>query len=359
MIIDVHGHYTTAPAEHEGWRRAQVDATRSGGPTPGLPSFGDDEIRETVLTGQLRVQDARGVDVTLFSPRAAGMGHHLAPVDANAVWSQVANDLVARVVDLFPTRFVGVGQLPQAPGAPLDAAVREVRRCVEELGFVGCNVNPDPSGGVWDGPPITDRSWYPLWETLVELDVPAMIHVSSSSRDAVHATGAHYLNGDTTAFMQLVEGDLFRDFPTLRLVFPHGGGAVPYHWGRFRGLAAQFGHPSLTEHVLDNVFFDTCVYHQAGVDLLTSVIPARNVLFASETIGAVSGVDPETGHDFDDTRRYVEAAPVLDAAARSLVLGGNALDVYGRLADQLGRQGVTGASANVVQTPVGAGRSAA
>lgn len=83
-----------------------------------------------------------------------------------------------------------------------------------------------------------------MWEKLVELDVPAMVHVSTSCNPAFHTTGAHYLNADTTAFMQLLTGDLFADFPDLRLVIPHGGGAVPYHWGRFRGLAQALGGPS-------------------------------------------------------------------------------------------------------------------
>ena len=103
---------------------------------------------------------------------------------------------------------------------------------------------------------------------MAELDVPAMVHVSSSCNPVFHATGAHYINADTTAFMQLIQGDLFADFPDLRLVIPHGGGAVPYHWGRYRGLADMLGKPPLSEHVMQNVFFDTCVYHQPGIDLL-------------------------------------------------------------------------------------------
>ncbi len=78
---------------------------------------------------------------------------------------------------------------------------------------------------------------------MVELDVPAMIHVSGSCNPNFHATGAHYINADTTAFMQFIEGDLFKDFPTLRFIIPHGGGAVPYHWGRYRGLADMLKKP--------------------------------------------------------------------------------------------------------------------
>ncbi|GAB5097745.1 hypothetical protein YK56LOC_34610 [Caballeronia sp. HLA56] len=113
-------------------------------------------------------------------------------------------------------------------------------------------------------------------------------------------------------------------------MIPHGGGAVPYHWGRFRGLAQEMKKPLLKDHLLNNIFFDTCVYHQPGIDLLTRVIPVDNILFASEMIGAVRGIDSETGHYFDDTKRYVEAASI-EPEARYKIYEGNARRVYPRL----------------------------
>lgn len=337
-IIDCHGHYTTTPAEHLQWRQWQLEAEANGSKAPLRPDFSDDQIRDSIVNNQLRIQSERGVDATIFSPQAARMGHHEAGAAANAAWSRSCNDLIKRVCDLFPRRYVGVCQLPQsADGDPADC-VPELRRCVEELGFVGCNLNPDPSGGRWSGPPMTDRFWYPLYEAMVELEVPAMIHVSGSQNPNFHATGAHYLNGDTSVFMQLLLGDLFTDFPTLRFVIPHGGGAVPYHWGRYRGLAQDLGKPPLTEHLLGNVFFDTCVYHQPGLELLTRVIPAGNILFGSEIFGAVRGVDPETGRSYDDTLASLRRIDGLSDDARRSIFGGNALRVYPRLAKQLERQ---------------------
>jgi 4-oxalmesaconate hydratase len=200
-------------------------------------------------------------------------------------------------------------------------------------------LNPDPSGGHWSAPPLTDRYWYPIYEKLVEFEVPAMIHVSGSCNPAFHATGSYYLAADTNAFMQFLEGDLFRDFPALKFIIPHGGGAVPYHWGRFRGLADMLKRPPLGEHVMKNVYFDTCVYHQAGIDLLFRVIDVDNILFGSEMIGAVRGLDPETGHYFDDTRRYVDALPI-SAADKAKVFEGNARRVYPRLDRALKAKGL-------------------
>jgi 4-oxalmesaconate hydratase len=155
-------------------------------------------------------------------------------------------------------------------------------------------------------------------------------HVSAVTNKNFHATGSHYLNADTTAFMQLLQADLFTDFPRLRLVIPHGGGAVPYHWGRFRGLADMLDRPAPEDALMRNVSFDTCVYQQPGINLLFDVIGIDSILFGSEMVGAVRGIDPQTGHHFDDTRRYVEALD-LTPRDRTAVFEANARRVYPRL----------------------------
>ena len=109
-----------------------------------------------------------------------------------------------------------------------------------------------------------------------------------------------------------------------------GGGAVPYHWGRYRGLAQDLKRPLLKDHVLKNVYFDTCVYHQPGIDLLLKVIPVENILFASEMVGAVRGIDPETGQYYDDTKRYIDNNKSLGLKEKEKIFEGNARRVYSR-----------------------------
>ena len=332
-IIDCHGHYTTEPEALLDWRKRQIAAINDPKQRPSVDELeiSDDQLRASVDNAQLRLQRERGTSVTLLSPRASGMSHHIGDASVSADWSRVSNDLIYRLTQLYPKNFVGVCQLPQSPGVAPESCIGELVRCVTELGFVGCNLNPDPSGGYWTDPPLTDRWWYPLYEKMVELDVPAMIHVSAAANRAFHTTGSHYINGDTTAFMQFLMSDLFKDFPTLRFIIPHGGGAIPYHWGRYRGIAQDQNKPPLSELVLKNVFFDTCVYHQPGIDLLTRVIPADNILFASEMLGAVRGIDPETGNHFDDTRRYIEASIILTPERKRAIFAGNARRVYPRM----------------------------
>jgi 4-oxalmesaconate hydratase len=340
LIIDCHGHYTTAPDAHQKFRDQQLAWIADPAlPFPTPAQISDDAIRDSIETHQLKLQRQRGADLTIFSPRASAMAHHIGNEAISLAWTRACNDLVRRVVSLYPANFVGVCQLPQSPGVPIAHSIAELERCVLELGFIGCNLNPDPSGGYWQSPPLTDRHWYPFYEKMVELDVPAMVHVSSSCNRNFHATGAHYINADTTAFMQFIEGDLFRDFPTLRFIIPHGGGAVPYHWGRYRGLADMLKRPPLREHVMKNVYFDTCVYHQPGIDLLVRVIDLDNIVFGSEMVGAVRGIDAETGHYFDDTKRYIDALP-LSANDKRHIFELNARRIYPRLDAQLKARGL-------------------
>jgi 4-oxalmesaconate hydratase len=332
VIIDCHGHYTTAPPQLGEYRDAQ-QAVLAADPDAvgekGSVSISDDEIRESLEGAQLKLQRERGTDLTIFSPRASWMGHHIGNAHTSQFWSEHCNELVRRVCDLYPANFAPVCQLPQSPAAPIDSSVRELRRCVDEMGFIGCNLNPDPSGGYWNGPPLDDRSFWPLYEALCDLDVPAMIHVSDTCNPNFHTTGSHYLGADTTAFMQVLTSGMFKDFPDLRFIIPHGGGAVPYHWGRFRGIAQDKGWQTLDE-LMSNVWFDTCVYHQPGIDLLVDVVPVDNILFASEMVGAVRGIDPQTGHHYDDTRRYIDGADLSDDD-RGKIFEGNVRRVFPRL----------------------------
>lgn len=343
MYIDCHTHFTTVPEALKQWRDRQIDEYEQHGYrlSPDELEIPDEDLAAALSQGQLVLQAEHGIDLALLSPIAGKMAHHYGDQETSTTWSRLANDTVHRAVQLFPQSFVGVAQLPQSPGSPVDACVEELRRCVEELGFVGCNLNPDPSDGSWAAPPITDRAYYPLYEAMADLGVPAMVHASMSANPAVHGTCAHYLNGDTTAFMQLISSDLFRDFPDLKLILPHGGGAVPYHWGRYRGVMLDQGRGELLDIVGDNIFFDTCVYWRRGMQLLVDTVPTSNILFASEMIGAVRGIDPDTGRRFDDTRALLDSLEGPSETDLAAIAAGNALRVFPRLAAALEQRGLS------------------
>jgi len=335
LLIDCHGHFTTTPARVMEFRARQIEHFKKTGQNipEEPPHITDEEIHAAIHDNQLKVMKERGVDLTIFSPRALGMDHQFGNEETNLIWARYCNDLIHRVCKMFPNHFAGVCQLPQVTGQkPGKAVFDELDRCINELGFIGANLNPDPSGGNWSDPPLWDKEWwYPLFERFVHHDIPVMIHVSGSCNPHFNAVATHYINGDTTAFVQFMTSDLFKDFPTLKFIVPHGGGAAPYHWGRYQGLALDMNLGDLNQRVFKNLYFDTCVYHQPGIDLLLKVIPSENVLFASETIGAVRAIDPKTGKNFDDTHEYIKATQVVGAVEKSKIYADNALGIYKRL----------------------------
>ena len=82
LIIDCHGHYTTAPKALEQWRNRQIAGIQDPSAMPKVSELkiSDDEIRETIVQNQLRLMQERGNDLTLFSPRASFMAHHIGAV---------------------------------------------------------------------------------------------------------------------------------------------------------------------------------------------------------------------------------------------------------------------------------------
>jgi 4-oxalmesaconate hydratase len=110
MIIDCHGHYTTAPKALQDYRDAQTAALKDPTQPPydAKINITDDQIRESLEGAQLKLQRERGTDVTIFSPRASAMAHHIGTPRTSADWSRQCNDLIHRVCTLYPSNLVGV-----------------------------------------------------------------------------------------------------------------------------------------------------------------------------------------------------------------------------------------------------------
>jgi len=328
MIIDAHGHYTTVPPGMRVFRALQI--SNMGRPTKGAVSISDDEIRASLERGQIRLLDERGVDVMLFSPMASAMGHHFGTPLVSRHWTEVNNDLIHRACKLYPDRFVGVCSLPQSPGVSPKECAEELERCVKELGFVGCNLNPDPSGGYWTDPPLGDEWWHPLYEKLEALDAAAMMHASATCNPAFHSTGSHYLNVDSTAVMQLMESRVFHDFPRLRIVISHGGGNIPYQEARYRALCIMNKWEPF-EAFIKRLYFDTTVYGPEAMEMLIKVVGVDNIIFASEMLGGVTTIDPKTGRFFDDNRPCLDAIGWLSQEDRKKIFEENVKKAYPRL----------------------------
>src|SRR5436190_21229863 len=110
MIIDCHGHYTTAPKQLEEWRKRQIAGLEDAqhALVKGSLCIRDDEIRASLEGAQLKQQCERGTDITIFSPRAMGMSHHIVIETTSRHWSEHCNEMINSVCTLYPEKYDGV-----------------------------------------------------------------------------------------------------------------------------------------------------------------------------------------------------------------------------------------------------------
>ncbi|MGB7946418.1 MAG: amidohydrolase family protein [Candidatus Binatia bacterium] len=331
MIIDAHTHFTTAPPELQAYRGRQI--TDLGKPVRAKLQISDEQLQRAMQGQFKRMQDS-GIDRLLFSPQAGAMGHHFGSPLVSRYWTEACNDLIARVAKLWPDKISPVCQLPQSPGVSPKEWVDELDRCVKEHGFVSCNVNPDVAGGREPlTPSVGSEWWYPLWEKMVELDIPCTIHASASLNPAMHLTNAYYIAHHNSAAVEILKSRVFKDFPKLKIIIPHGGGAIPYQWNRQRGMHVREGLEPF-EEAARRVCWDMAIYDKESMELLIKRVGVDNVLFATEMFGAVNAIDPETGRNFEDLVPIFKSIDWLSEDDQRKITEENAKKVFSRMFTQ-------------------------
>ena len=257
--------------------------------------------------------------------------HSEKPVRIVQWFHEEVNNIIHRETQIYPDRFFGVCGLPQPAGEPLDMAIAELERCVNELGFKGCLLNPDPfeNSGV-QPPPMGDRYWYPLYEKLCELDVVAHIHGTGSRAEREPYT-LHFINEETTAVFGLVNSQVYDDFPDLKILVSHGGGAIPYQLGRFEAGSVRraAGDPAkLFSERMKKLYYDTVLYTQDAVELLVKTVGPDNCLFGAECPGVGSQKHPVTEKLLDDVAPSVRAIDFISDEDKNKILSRNAIDLF-------------------------------
>jgi len=331
MIIDCHAH-VSAPTELWAYKASLLSSRGSHG--RGRVRVTDDDIRaaanrpETWPKGHLDYLHDHGTDLQLVSPRPFQLMQSEKPAKLVHWFTEECNTIIHRQMQLFPDTFIGVAALPQTAGDPIEQALPELERCINELGFAGCLLNPDPfENGNGEAPPLGDRYWYPLYEKLCELDVPAHIHGTGSRSERVPYS-LHFINEETIAVHGLLNSEVFKDFPDLKIVVSHGGGAIPYQLGRFEAPSLRRPDGQRFSERLRNLYFDTVLYTQDALALLIKTVGADRCLFGTECPGVGSAVHPHTGHNMDDVRRLIEGLDWLGAEDRQKIFEDNARKVF-------------------------------
>jgi 4-oxalmesaconate hydratase len=331
MIIDVHAH-ATPPAEvlAFNYRLMNAPSRFRGG---GSPTFSDESIL-AAMQDHIRDVEAVGTDLQLISPRPWAFPTSIREEVSVRVMAQVANDVIARTAKLFPEKFRGVAGLPQCAGVSPANCTEELERCVKDLGFVGCKINPDVGEGDGQTPPMGDEWWYPLYQKMVDLDVPGLIH-TGGRRNTREPEAGYYPTEETIAANSILGSRVLKDFPTLKLIVAHGGGYLPYQIGRQRAprFNAMRRNPELEsfDQSLRRLYYDTVLYNAESLELLFKLAGADRCLFGTDRPAAGSAIDPDTGRSLDDIKPLIESISWLSDAERTGVFEGNALSIYPRL----------------------------
>jgi 4-oxalmesaconate hydratase len=325
VIVDSHAHVVMTDELYR--YMSELVASRAN---PAGPFSGGSEAATRAVTDRLvEIMDGVGTDIQFLSPRPYMMMHSVKPPKVTEVWTRAVNDAIHAQCMMRPDRFRGVAGLPQYRAESPANCLEELERCINDLGFVGCLLNPDPTEGEEAAPPgLGDRFWYPLYEKLVELDAPALIHSASCCHPRESYT-LKFINEESIAIISLLESAVFEDFPTLKLVVAHGGGAIPYQMGRFRAWAERRGGESFDLKVR-KLYYDTCNYSPEALEFQFRVLGVDNCLFGTERPGTGTIGCRETGRDFDDLKPVVEAIPWLTDEDRYKIFEGNSRKVFSR-----------------------------
>ena len=324
LIIDSHAHVVIPPESYK--FMAELVSSRANPYM--MPKLSDEAVRvagETIID----IMDKVGTDIQFLSPRPYMQMHSVKPAQVTALWTQHMNDLVYRTVQMFPKRFRAIAGLPQYRDSSPVNCLAELEFRVKEQGFIGCLLNPDPTEGDGTPPPgLGDEFWYPLYEKLCEWDIPALVHSAGSCQPRESYT-LKFINEESISIVSLMNSRVFERFPNLKLIVPHGGGAIPYHMGRFRAWSVRNGGEFFDDK-LKRLHFDTTTYDQNALELLFKTVGADRVLFATENPGTGSATDPTTGRAYDDLKPVIENIAFLSEEDRRNVFECNCTRLYSR-----------------------------
>lgn len=323
MIIDSHAHIVMPDVAYR--YMADIVSSRMN---PNFAFNPDHDLLRETAEKLVSMMDKVGTDIQFLSPRPFAQLHSIKPAAVTRDWTRAVNDMIDVQCKMFPDRFRAVAGLPQYRDSSPENCLEELERCVRDLGFVGCLLNPDPTEGDGAPPPgLGDRFWYPLYEKLVELDVPALVHSASCCQPRESYT-LKFINEESIAIISLLDSQVLEDFPTLKIVISHGGGAIPYHMGRFRAWNFRRKETMTFDEKMRKLYYDTCNYSKEALNFLFSVIGTDNVMFGTERPGTGTVQDPSTGLDLDDLKPVIESIDWLNADDRYKIFEGNCRKVY-------------------------------
>lgn len=325
-VVDIHGHLNSPPelmAFKAGLLSSRIHRKR------GSLAISDERMRP-VVDNHVKRMDGVGTDIQFLSPRPFQLMHSDPLPSIVEDFCKANNDAIKQSVDYYPDRYRGVCGLPQVWGEPVSIVFEEMERCVKDMGFVGVMIDPDPSEGQDPNmPPMGDEYWYPLYEKMIELDVPALIH-TASCRNIRETYSNHFITEEGIAIMSLMDHNTLDTFPDLKIIVCHGGGSVPYQIGRWRAHRWREKNVESFDESLRKLYFDAVLYNKESLDLLFQICGTDRCMFGTENPGSGSSQNPETGEWLDDLKPVIESIDWLTDQDRKNVFEDTAKKAFPR-----------------------------
>jgi aminocarboxymuconate-semialdehyde decarboxylase len=282
------------------------------------------EVQDNCFSPARRLEDCdrHGVRVQVLSTVPVMFSYWARPEHALDL-SRLLNDHLAEVVREHPRRFVGLGTLPmQAP----DLAVRELERCVTELGLRGAQIGSHVND--WD---LDNPALFPVFDAAQRLDVPLFVHPwDMLARERMGRYWLGWLVGmpaeTSLAICSVLFSGLLERLPRLRLGFAHGGGAFPITLGRIdhafhvRPDLCAVDAKASPRCQLGRLYFDALVHDANALRYLLLTIGPNRLALGSDYPFPLGEAEPG---------KLIESLPELADVDRRLLLSGTALEFLG------------------------------
>ena len=322
-VVDIHCHMTPAGAilagqRGEEWHGVQMQQNESGNLTWEIGGHRMKLTWENPSLGwesRLTKMDEIGVDVQVMSlsPEMYWYGH--LGRERALGFAQEANDSIAEAMAEHPTRFQGLAHLPLQDA---QASVKELERCVKELGMAGVAVPGNVVGTDWDSPEL-----YPIIEAAAGLDVVFFIHPASDVR--FPPEDRYWFRNiigipleETISLAALIFSGVFDKHPNLKVCMAHGGGFACFGLGRFdhaHKVRPECQHlPNRPSDYASNVYFDSLTHSYPKLRYLLDEIGGSKVVLGTDYPADMGQTEPV---------EWIRGADNLTTEERHAVLGRN------------------------------------
>jgi aminocarboxymuconate-semialdehyde decarboxylase len=228
--------------------------------------------------------------------------------------SKLLNDHIAGVVNDYPDRFIGLGTIPmQAP----DYAVKELERCINDLGLAGVQIGSHVNE--WN---LDNKQLFPIWEAAQDLDAAIFIHPwNMMGQEKMRKYWLPWLVGmpaeTSRAICSMIFGGVLRKFPRLKVCFAHGGGSFPSTIGRIghgfdvRPDLCAIDNDEHPRSYIGKFWIDSLVHDELMLDYIVKLFGPKHICLGTDYPFPLGELEPG---------KLIESSNLASEVKRSLLV---------------------------------------